>query len=93
MSQGQRGDLSRTVVCGRGPAPRRTFALAVGVGGHISQPMPLPAGREESVAVVAQARWGRVDMGLLARVRESSPIRWGRGGETGLRFPGKPEQG
>lgn len=32
-------------------------------------------------------------MGLFARVRESSPIWWGWGGETGLRFSGRPEQG
>lgn len=52
------------LVCGCGQAPKEKFAPAGWGGGHISQLVPLHVGRHE-----AQARWGRVEIGLFAHVR------------------------
>lgn len=81
MPQGLWADLSRTVIHGHGPALRETFALAVGMGGRISQPVPPWCRRRGVRSRSGSGQVGRVYMGLFTQGRESSPIRWG--GEGG----------
>lgn len=70
---GSRCDPSRTVVRGPGQAPRETLARGGGGGTFLSLCQFVWAER----SAVAQARWGRVEMGLFAQVRESFPVGWG----------------
>lgn len=79
MCHGGSGVLCKTVVRGRGQAPRETLAQQVG---HLAQPVPRRMGRQ---ACSSSGGWGSgwacfPTLGI-------TPAGWGEGGRAGVRGP------